>query len=272
MEQAIFIVWRESVEALLVIGILYAWLRQHDRSALGYLYGGVAAGVVLALVLAAGLLGVQQLLGDPWQELFGVAMLFMAAALIVHMAFWMRRRGRTLGRDLQTSSQQALAGGNGWALALLACLAVGREGAETVIFLFGMSHLQHSLQDWLQFLFAIAVGVGLAVITWLLLQGGRRWLSWRHFFRLSEALLLLLAGALVVGGTDRLIGMGLLPAGVDPLWDTSALLDDSSRLGGVVAALTGYRAYPALTTVIVFAGFWLLMAGMLRQSERQANV
>ena len=28
MEQALLIVWRESVEALLVIGILFAWLRQ----------------------------------------------------------------------------------------------------------------------------------------------------------------------------------------------------------------------------------------------------
>ncbi|MBB1225564.1 FTR1 family iron permease, partial [Klebsiella pneumoniae] len=27
MEQVLFIVWRESVEAMLVVGILYTWLR-----------------------------------------------------------------------------------------------------------------------------------------------------------------------------------------------------------------------------------------------------
>ena len=46
MEQALLIVWRESVEALLVIGILFAWLRQHPgrRHAMVYLWAGVGLG------------------------------------------------------------------------------------------------------------------------------------------------------------------------------------------------------------------------------------
>ncbi|HCJ28124.1 MAG TPA: FTR1 family iron permease, partial [Pseudomonas sp.] len=46
MGQSIFIVWRESVEALLVIGIMHAWLSQQPdtRHALRMLWGGVVAG------------------------------------------------------------------------------------------------------------------------------------------------------------------------------------------------------------------------------------
>ena len=46
MGNALFIIWRESAEAMLVVGILYAWLaRQPDRRAgMRYLWGGVAAG------------------------------------------------------------------------------------------------------------------------------------------------------------------------------------------------------------------------------------
>ncbi len=33
MGQVLFIVWRESVEALLVVGILYAWLKNGDADA-----------------------------------------------------------------------------------------------------------------------------------------------------------------------------------------------------------------------------------------------
>ena len=50
MGQVLFIVWRESVEALLVVGILYAWLKNGDADAsrgIPYLWAGVAAGSVL---------------------------------------------------------------------------------------------------------------------------------------------------------------------------------------------------------------------------------
>jgi len=54
MGQSMFIVWRESVEALLVIGILHAWLRQQPGAgnALRMLWAGVAAGLGLAAAWA----------------------------------------------------------------------------------------------------------------------------------------------------------------------------------------------------------------------------
>lgn len=55
MNQSMFIVWRESVEALLVIGILQAWISQQpEDSRLGrFLW----AGVVLGLLCSGGLAG-----------------------------------------------------------------------------------------------------------------------------------------------------------------------------------------------------------------------
>jgi high-affinity iron transporter len=60
MGNALFIVWRESAEAMLVVGILYAWLRQRADAATGmrFLWGGVAAGLGLALALAQVMLGI----------------------------------------------------------------------------------------------------------------------------------------------------------------------------------------------------------------------
>ena len=76
---------------------------------------------------------------------------------------------------------------------------------------------------------------------------GARWFSWRLFFRATEILLLLLGGALLVDGLDKLIGLEALPALADPLWDAGFLLDDSGRVGGLLAAFTGWRAQPAVT-------------------------
>lgn len=99
MGQVMFIVWRESVEALLVVGILYAWLKNGDvaaRRGLPYLWGGVVAGVVLAAALGAALLGFSELLSGDAQTYFQIAIVLIAAVLIVQMVFWMRKHGRTL--------------------------------------------------------------------------------------------------------------------------------------------------------------------------------
>ena len=60
MGNALFIIWRESAEAMLVVGILYAWLRKQPDTKRGmrYLWAGVAAGIGLALALAAVMLGI----------------------------------------------------------------------------------------------------------------------------------------------------------------------------------------------------------------------
>jgi high-affinity iron transporter len=265
MGNALFIVWRESTEAMLVVGILYAWLkRQPDaRTGLRFLWGGVAAGIGLALALAAVMLGLATFLTGDALDYFQVAMMLVAAGLIVQMVLWMRHHGRTMKRRLESEMQSALATANWWGMLVVFMLAVGRESAEAVVFLYGLGMQPESTG---RLLVVVALGIALAYATFALLQAGGRFLSWRTFFRFSETLLLLLAGALLVGGVEKLIGLDFLPAGMDPLWNTSALLDDSGTFGGVVASLTGYRAKPALTTVAVLASYWIVVAWLLRRS------
>jgi len=102
----------------------------------------------------------------------------------------------------------------------------------------------------------------------LKLQQGGKVLSWRVFFRVSEILLLLLAGGLLVSAVDKLIALDVLPALVDPAWDTSAILDDSGRLGGLLASLTGYRARPALLPLLALGVYWAAMVTFLRRASR----
>ncbi|MFM9634966.1 hypothetical protein ACKI10_46600, partial [Streptomyces galilaeus] len=88
------------------------------------------------------------------------------------------------------------------------------------------------------------------------LQLGGRVISWRHFFRITEVMLLFLAASLVMTGVDHLYSAGVLPTLSAPLWDSSGLLDDSGMIGGIIAALTGYRAHPDALTLLVYAGYW----------------
>ena len=266
MSTTVFIVWRESIEAMLVIGILYTWLKNQADTGSGmrFLWGGVMAGIVLAIVLAFIMLEVQSELASEGLEYFQVAVVLVAAALITQMVFWMRRHGRTLKRDLESGMQRAHAQANWWGMAALAAIAVGREGAETVIFLYGTG-LARSSHEMIPFALSAASGFVLAFLTFLTLSRGIRFFSWELFFRLSEILLLLLAAALLVDGVDHMIGLGWLPALIDPVWDSSFLLDDGTRVGGIIAAFTGYRAHPALMLLLIYAAYWLVVYLLLRR-------
>lgn len=260
MGNVVFIVWRESIEALLVIGILYTWLRNHDSAGFGlkYLWSGVGAGLLAAVGLAVVMLKVQSELAEQALEIFQIGILLVAAMLIVQMVFWMKRHGQTLKRNLQTGLAQAISNGDGVAVALLAGIAVAREGAETVIFVYGSAAGQ-SGENLLLFYASLVAGLILAAASFYLLNRSSHYLSWPRFFAVTEVILLLLASALLVSAGDKMIAVGWLPALMDPVWDSSFLLDDYSRLGNLIASITGYRARPSLMLLLLVLTYWSLI-------------
>lgn len=267
----VFIVWRESVEALLVIGILNAWLCTRDDAverATGrrWLWSGVAIGILAACALAWVLTAFDESLPEEGRQMFQTGMVLVAALLIVQMVVWMRKRGRTLRRDMETALTGAATRQSWWGVFTLALLAVLREGSETVIFLYG-SLAGQPVTSLTGPVIAALLGFATAVASYALLQIGGRVLSWRTFFRITEVMLLGLAGALIVTGVEGLMDLGWLPT-VGRLWDSSALLADSGVVGGLAAALTGYRARPDAIEVAVFALYWAAILWMLFAPRR----
>ena len=257
MGNPFFVVWRESLEAFLIAGILYAWLKANDDGGAGRraLFGGLAAGVGLALLLGWALLTVQDELTGEALDLFQTATLLVAAGLITQMVLWMRKHGRTIKAQLHADLSAAAERAGYWGVAVVAVLAVAREGAETVIFLYGLAQGGD--------LSALAVGSVLgfaaaALTAWLAAKSLAR-LNIGLLLRLSSILLLVLASALFVTAIDRLIGAGWLAPMLDPVWDTSPLIDDGTTGGKLLADFTGYRARPALTTLLAWAAYWTVV-------------
>lgn len=266
MEQVLFIVWRESVEAMLVVGILYTWLRAtpEGKRGLNYLWGGVAAGLALAVALALVLLGVSSWLSDEGQEWFQAIMSLAACVLVVQMVVWMKKHGRTLKSELESGARSSVAHDNWWGLFVLVAIAVAREGSETVVFLYGTVAAGDGGSDMLMLALAGVAGFLVALLTFWLLQLGGKLITWRRFFRVTEILLLLLAGSLLVGGLDHLISLDVLPTLVDPVWDSSWLLSDSTGVGKILADFAGYRALPALISVLLWVAYWIVVWTLLR--------
>ncbi|KMQ78444.1 High-affinity iron permease [Candidatus Burkholderia pumila] len=261
MGQVLFIVWRESVEALLVVGILYAWLKNGDQQAcrsLPYLWGGMAIGLIAAIALGAALIGFTEVLSGDAQDYFQIGIMLVACVLIVQMVLWMKKHGRTLKKNMESSLQKSTQDGHFWGIAVLVALAIAREGSEIAVFLYGVGFGQSGHVDASQYL-AILIGFALALLTFYVLQLGGKIFSWRSFFRVTEIMLLFLAAGLFETSVDKLIDMEILPVIVNQVWNTSALFDDSSTFGLLVATLTGYRAHPAGMNLVAYVVYWIVI-------------
>ncbi|UVM63996.1 FTR1 family protein [Pseudomonas sp. B21-010] len=278
MTQSMFIVWRESVEALLVIGILQAWVSRQQQASqlLRYVWTGAALGLLLSGVLAGLILLAGEAMSGTANEWFQASLALVASLLIVQMVGWMHRNARTLKHDLTRHADQRLSRQGGLGLLVLALLAVSREGSETVVFLYGAGARLQGPQLGLFAVGALA-GLVLSLLTVSLLHSSRRFISWPRFFAISEAILLLLGAALLVSGIERVGGQLLAmdwPEAVyraigDALWDSSTILDDGHGLGGFLADFTGYRASPSAMTLLVWLGYWAVVAGWLRPRKTE---
>ncbi len=271
MESIILVVWRECIEAFLIIGILYSFLIREGkgRREINYLWIGVASGIGLSVLLALATLLIQSDLQETQLASFQTLLLLAAAALMTQMVVWMRRQGPQMRHRLQGDMGSALASGRRFGVLAIAALAIAREGTETVLYIYSLG-INADSSGGVSVPGAVGMGIVFAVITAWGFSKGFRFLSYRSFFLVTEIVLLFSAAGLLISGISNLIGMGIVSPLVSNLWNTSFLLDSGSRVGGIVASLTGYRSQPSLTQVLAYLGYWTMALIVLKQATRRA--
>ena len=268
MFETLLIVWRESLEAALIVGVLLTYLaRSGQRSGIPYVWAGSLLAVLAALACGVASNDAASHLDADLQELVQAGILFLAVAVLTWMVLWMHRNAAGLGGDLRRKADQALATGRLVGVATIAFVAVFREGLETVLFLWGVL-VQRADLTALPFVAAGLGGAALAIATAWLFFRGFRFLSLRRFFRVTGVLLLLVAAGLLVSGVDKLIGLGYLSPIVSQVWSTAWLVRDDSPLGAFLAALVGYRSRPSLAEVLAFVAYVPLMLWALHRVDR----
>jgi high-affinity iron transporter len=256
MGAAFVIALREGIEAALIVSILLAYLRQigrQDRSPL------VWWGAGLAIALSAGLGTVIFAVGAEFEgtaaQVFEGLVTLTAVGVLTWMIFWMRRQGARMKSELEERVDTALAAG-GIAIAALAFTAVLREGIETALFLYAAA--QGTAVDaggvgaqvvgaLLGLAFAIAIGV-------LIYRGGVR-MNLRTFFRVTGAILIVVAAGLFAYSVHELQEAGWFPFLTATAFDLSSTLPDDSGLGAVLRGLIGYNADPTVLELLAWIGY-----------------
>lgn len=260
MINALFIVWRECFEAVLIIGILYSYLKRQEnfKRSLTYMWGGVVLGVLISAFLAYGIQSASTLFEGSNLEYFEAGMLTIAAILMAQMCIWMKKHARHLKSELQTGLSEALTTRRLLGVAILTALALSREGFELVMFFYGMT-IEASEKGEIGSLWAYsACGVALTALTAWAYNRGLKAFNQKLFFRITTVFLLVTAAGLLVGAVRKLITSDVLPTLKDQVWDTSAILDERSPVGQFFSTMTGYESTPTLMTVLVYFAFWAI--------------
>jgi high-affinity iron transporter len=263
MLAAAIIVFREMVEAGLVVGIVMAVTR--GVAGRGYwvslgIAGGLAGSCIVALfagVLAAAFNG-------AGQELFNAGVLGLAALMLAWHNIWMARHGRVMAAELRAAGQAAASGATSLAaLAIVIGIAVLREGSEVVLFMYGIvvgNQADTALTIGLGALGGLVLGAGLSLVTYLgLIAIPARWI-----FSATSALLAFLAAGMAGQSAFYLERAGVLGVFSQTAWDTSAVLSQSSLPGQFLHALVGYADQPSVLQVTVYAAALLIIVTLMR--------
>jgi high-affinity iron transporter len=274
MLATLIIVFREVLEAALIVGIVLAASRGVPRRRL-WISGGIAGGVLGALIVASLAGEIASAVEGVGQELFNAGILFAAVGMLGWHNIWMQRHGRELAQSATEIGRAVLAGTRPlYALAVVVGVAVLREGSEIVLFLYSIAVAGGSSATSMIAggVLGLAVGVGAGAGLYL----GLLAIPLRHLFAVTSWLILFLAAGMASQGAAFLLQADLLPALGNNLWDTSFLLSERSLPGQVVHVLLGYSAQPTgiqvvfyLATLVIIGSLMRLLGGMPAASPRR---
>jgi high-affinity iron transporter len=256
------IVFREVLEASLVIGIVLAASRGVPRRGL-WVTGGAAAGVFGAGLVAAGADAIAAAVSGVGQELFNASILFAAVAMLGWHNIWMNRHGRELASASARLGASVSSGSRPlYALALVVGIAVLREGSEIVLFLYGVALAGGGggLGMLAGGILGLAGGAALGGLIYL----GLLAIPLHRLFAVTSWLILLLAAGMASQGAAFLMQANLLPALGNDVWDTSAFLTENSVVGLLLHVLIGYSAAPAGIQVVFYLATLLVIGLLMR--------
>ena len=260
------ILFRETLEAALIIGIVLSATRNLPKSGV-WVMAGIGAGLAGAFVVALFAQQLSSLAEGTGQELFNALVLLTACVMLGWHNVWMAQHGRALAANSASMGRRVSEGERHMsALAVVVGLAVLREGSEVVLFMGGLlaaGSAAHSM------LWGSLVGLAAGILAGGLVYAGLVRIPLRHFFSVTSLIILLLAAGLAGQAAAYLIQAGILPSLIEPLWDSSPIISDSSLAGEVLGVMVGYTARPSLMQMIVWALALLIIGGLMwRQRQR----
>jgi high-affinity iron transporter len=256
---------REGLEAALIVGIVAAFLvRQGRRDAVRQVWLGVGIAVAACVGIGVLLDLLERGLPQRAQESLETVIALAAVAMVSFMIVWMRSHARTLKRGLETAAADALAEGSARALAVMAFLAVLREGFETAVFLLATFQASTSrVSASLGALLGIAVAVGLG---YGIYRGGTR-INMKRFFTVTSVVLVVVAAGLLMSAAHSAHEAGWISTGQASPVDLGWLVQPGTAWSSVVTGVLGIQPRPTVAEIVVWLAYLAPMLAVVLRPQ-----
>jgi high-affinity iron transporter len=258
---ALIIVFREVLEAGLIVGIVMA-ATQGVAGRGRWIAIGIGGGIAGAALVASFAGAISQAFEGSGQELFNAGVLAIAVVMLMWHNAWMARHGREIAAEMRAVGTAVSEGARPLtALAIVIGLAVLREGSEVVLFLYGIVASGTSMGAiFTGSLLGIAAGAAFSALTYF----GLLAIPQRYIFSVTSWLIALLAAGMAAQSVQFLNNGGVLTAFDGTVWDTSWLLSEGSIPGKLMHTLIGYTERPSRMQLIVYIGTLVAMYLLMR--------
>jgi high-affinity iron transporter len=271
MISALIIVFREVIEAGLIVGIVLAATAGVPLRSRAVVFG-VAGGIAGACLVAAFAGELANLFEGSGQEFFNAAILLLAVAMLTWHNVWMASHGREMARELKAAGHQVVTGERTLtALAIVVGVAVLREGSEVVLFLYGIAAQGGTTAT------GMVAGGALGLVAGALVSGlmyfGLLTIPAGKLFQVTSGLITLLAAGMAAQAVIFLQNGGWLLYFTGTLWDTGWLLKEDSITGRLMHTLIGYSQAPNGAQLIAYCGTIIGVVALMKlvQQRHQAR-
>jgi high-affinity iron transporter len=260
MLATLLIVFREVIEAGLIVGIVLAATKGVPWRGLWIGYG-VAAGIVGACLVAGFAGQISAFFEGSGQELFNAGILFLAVGMLTWHNVWMASHGRAMAQEMRQVGAAVVAGRKPLAALAVVCgVAVLREGSEVALFLYGIAASGGTAGMFAGGVLGLLAGAGVSALMYF----GLLSIPAHRLFSVTSGLITLLAAGLAAQAIAFLQQAGYIEVLTTTVWDTSWLLSEDSLLGRLVHTLVGYTDRPDGAQITVYLLTVALIVGLMR--------
>ena len=201
----LIIMFREVLEASLIIGILYTYLRKSGNdSSIKMLWGGVSSAILISIIASI----IFQMIAGGFEgnasKIFEGVIMIIASAVLTTMIIWMAQN-KNISEDLKNQAKESLSSGFKYGIFTLAFVAVFREGVEIILFLYAIG-----IKDGIS-IFPSVIGslLGLLAGYAIFVQGVK--IPLKKFFNVTSVFLIFVAAGMLTYGVHELESGGVIP-------------------------------------------------------------
>ncbi len=245
---------REGIEAALIIGLIVGYLSKTGRKFLTkYVSIGFLIAVVASVLVAGVLVALSVSFEGLGEQLFEGISAILAVAILTFMIFWMMKAARNV-REHFEQRVDAMAGRDEmFGLVGLSFVAVFREGLETALFTLGVA----SATTTADAVAGVAIGIFVAALIGLTLPRLSIRVSFRRFFQVTSAILILIAAGLAAQGIHEFQEAFEIQAGSAHIYNLQGVFSSGADnpVGYLLHGMVGYSDSPSQLEAIAYFAY-----------------